>query len=152
MTDELTIIFTSLYYCKCSKSLWVILTLLYMVNGNIQASVSVFSKCFLLPLLRMEILIILRQATPKIEWNKKRLGGSKPYLIDIEKMNRNGAIAFCCLSSLPLLIPATTALFGSYLSSLYSYRGCGLAYPYDWRGFVGAKKKTRVDLSVFNPI
>jgi hypothetical protein len=44
--------------------------------------------------------------------------------------------------------PATTAVFGSYLSSLYSkptlYRLCGLAYPYDGRGFVGPKKKTIV--------
>jgi hypothetical protein len=58
------------------------------------------------------------------------------------------------LSSLLLLPPAITAVFGSYLSSLYSlltlYRGCGFAYPYDWRGFVGAKKKTSVVLSVFN--
>ncbi len=39
----------------------------------------------------------------------------------------------------------------SFLSSLYSlltlYRRCGLAYPYDWRGFVGTKKKTSVGLS-----
>jgi hypothetical protein len=27
------------------------------------------------------------------------------------------------------------------------YRGCGLAYPYDWRGFVRAKKKTSEGLS-----
>jgi hypothetical protein len=32
----------------------------------------------------------------------------------------NGANVFCYLSSLPLLFPATTAVFGSYLSSLYS--------------------------------
>ncbi len=31
-------------------------------------------------------------------------------------------------------------------------RGCGLAYPYDWRGFVGAKKKTSMGLLVFNPL
>ncbi len=47
---------------------------------------------------------------------------------------------------------ATTAVLGSYLSSLYSkltlYLRCGLAYPYDWRGFVGAKKNTRVGLVV----
>jgi hypothetical protein len=30
------------------------------------------------------------------------------------------------------------------------YRRCGLANPYDWRGFVVAKKKTNVGLSVFN--
>ncbi len=32
----------------------------------------------------------------------------------------NGANVFCFLWSLPLLPPATTAVFGSYLSSLYS--------------------------------
>jgi hypothetical protein len=46
------------------------------------------------------------------------------------------------------------SVFGSYLSSLYSYlelyRRCGLAYSYDWRGFVGAKKKTSLCLAVFN--
>jgi hypothetical protein len=54
----------------------------------------------------------------------------------------NGANVFCFLSSLPLLPPSITAAIGSYLSSLYSsltlYRRCRLAYPYDWRGFVGA--------------
>jgi hypothetical protein len=37
-----------------------------------------------------------------------------------------------------------TAVFGSYLLSLYFlltlYRVCGLAYPYYWRGVVGAQK------------
>jgi hypothetical protein len=28
----------------------------------------------------------------------------------------------------------------------------GLAYPYDWRGFVGPKKKTIVGVLVFNPL
>jgi hypothetical protein len=32
----------------------------------------------------------------------------------------NGANVFCFPSSLPLLLPATTAVFGSYLSSLFS--------------------------------
>ncbi len=42
---------------------------------------------------------------------------------------------------------AITAVFGSYLSNLYLLTcGCGLAYPYDWRGFVGTKKKTSVGL------
>ncbi len=31
----------------------------------------------------------------------------------------NRANVFCFLSSLPLLLPVTTAVFGSYLSSLY---------------------------------
>ncbi len=31
----------------------------------------------------------------------------------------NGTTVFCFLSSLPLLAPATTAVFGSYLSALY---------------------------------
>jgi hypothetical protein len=68
----------------------------------------------------------------------------------------NGANVFCFLSSLPLLPPATTAVFGSYLPSLFSqitlYRPCGLAYPCDWRGFVWAKKKTSVDLLVLIPL
>jgi hypothetical protein len=45
-------------------------------------------------------------------------------------------------------------MFGSYLSSLYSlltlHRRCGLAYPYDWRGFLEATEKTSVGLLVFN--
>jgi hypothetical protein len=68
--------------------------------------------------------------------------------------NTNWADAFF-LSSLPLLPPATKAAFDSCLSSLYTeltlYRGGGLAYPYKWRGFVGAKKKTRVGHLVLNP-
>ncbi len=39
------------------------------------------------------------------------------------------------------------------VKSLYSYltlyHGLELAYPYDWRGFVEAKKKTRMSLLVF---
>ncbi len=38
--------------------------------------------------------------------------------------------------------------FDSFLTSLYSYltlyRRCGLAYPHDWRGFVGVKKKMSI--------
>jgi hypothetical protein len=38
-----------------------------------------------------------------------------------------------------------------HLSTLLTlYCRCGLAYLYDWRGFVGAKKKTSMGLSVFN--
>jgi hypothetical protein len=33
--------------------------------------------------------------------------------------------------------------------NVYMYRGFWLAYPYDWRGFVGAKKRTSVGLSVY---
>jgi hypothetical protein len=48
-------------------------------------------------------------------------------------------------------LPSTT-VFDFYLPSFYSeftlYRGCQLAYPYDWRGFVGTKKKTSVGLLV----
>jgi hypothetical protein len=61
----------------------------------------------------------------------------------------------CFLSSLPLIPQATTAVFGSYLSSLYSlltmYRRFGIAYlhVYDGRGFLRPKKKTSVDLLVF---
>ncbi len=36
------------------------------------------------------------------------------------------------------------------ISQLTLYRRCGLAYPYDWRGFVGPKKKTSMGLPVFN--
>jgi hypothetical protein len=32
------------------------------------------------------------------------------------------------------------------------YRGCGLAFPYDGRDFMGPKKKTIVGLLVFNPL
>jgi hypothetical protein len=32
------------------------------------------------------------------------------------------------------------------------YRSCGLAYPYAWKGFVGAKKKTNVCLLVFRSL
>jgi hypothetical protein len=31
------------------------------------------------------------------------------------------------------------------------YLGCGLTYPFDWRGFVGTKKKTGMGLLVFIP-
>jgi hypothetical protein len=64
----------------------------------------------------------------------------------------NGADVFGFMSSLPLPLPATMAVFGSYLTSLYSspklFRGCGLAYPFDWRGFVGTKKKTGMGLAI----
>ncbi len=60
-----------------------------------------------------------------------------------------GATVFCFLSSLPLLPPATTTVFGSYLTISLLYRLCGLAYSYDWRGFVGATNKTSMDLLVF---
>jgi hypothetical protein len=43
-----------------------------------------------------------------------------------------------------------------YLSSLFYlltlYRRCGLAYPYNWRGFVVLKKMMIVGLFVFNPL
>jgi hypothetical protein len=61
----------------------------------------------------------------------------------------NGANVFCFLSSLPLLPLATTAVFGSSLSFLYSkltlVRRCGLAYQYD--GEVSWEPKS-VSLSV----
>ncbi len=38
----------------------------------------------------------------------------------------------------------TLFLLGSYFLAPSSVRGCGLAYPYDWRGFVGGKMKTSV--------
>jgi hypothetical protein len=54
---------------------------------------------------------------------------------------------FCFLSSLPLLhgsvwlLPVVSPLLTNWLE-----------YPYDRRGFVGAKKKTRVGLFVFNSL
>ncbi len=47
---------------------------------------------------------------------------------------------FCFLSSLPLPLP---------LPPRQCLAQCGLAYPYDWRGFVGTTKKTSVGLIVF---
>ncbi len=44
------------------------------------------------------------------------------------------------------LLPVISLLLGITL-----YRECGLAYPYDWRGFVGTKKKTSVGLLVLIP-
>jgi hypothetical protein len=40
------------------------------------------------------------------------------------------------------------AVFGSHV--LYLFFRCWLVYPYDGRGFVGAKKKMSVDFLVFN--
>ncbi len=60
----------------------------------------------------------------------------------------NGATVFCFLSSLPHKPPATTEVFGSYLSSVYGE--CGHAYPYERRDFVGPKKKTSVGLLAIN--
>jgi hypothetical protein len=47
---------------------------------------------------------------------------------------------FCFLSSLPLLFPATIAVFGSYLltNTESPARACLSIY---WRGFVGAQKR-----------
>ncbi len=41
-------------------------------------------------------------------------------VVGISSWITNGTNAFCFLSYLPLLPPATTAVFGSFLSSLYS--------------------------------
>ncbi len=58
---------------------------------------------------------------------------------------------FCFLSSLPLpfshhgsiwLLPVLSLLLAT------SYRGCGLAYPYDWTGFVGVKRPPGINSSV----
>ncbi len=50
-------------------------------------------------------------------------------------------------------LPATTAVVGCYLSSLYSqltlYRWCGLAYPYDWRGFFAGTKKMTSEVLLY---
>jgi hypothetical protein len=34
------------------------------------------------------------------------------------------------------------------MNTVTLYRRCGLAYPYDWRGLVGIKKKMSVGLPV----
>ncbi len=54
----------------------------------------------------------------------------------------------------PLPSPATMALFCLLLVVSTLYRGCRrrLAYPYDWRGFVGAKNKTNLVLLEFNSL
>jgi hypothetical protein len=44
---------------------------------------------------------------------------------------------------------APTCLLSTQLTL---YWRCVLAYPYDWRGFVGAKNKTSMGLSVFNSL
>jgi hypothetical protein len=41
-------------------------------------------------------------------------------------------------------------VFSLLLTNTALHRGCGLAYPYDGRGFVGLKKKMIVGLLVFN--
>jgi hypothetical protein len=74
---------------------------------------------------------------------------------EIHQESPKGANVLCFLSSLHLLASATTAVFiGSYLSYLYSwliyYRRCGLANPYDGRGFVGPKRKLNVRVLIFN--
>jgi hypothetical protein len=62
------------------------------------------------------------------------------------------ANTFCFLSSLPLLPPATTAMFGVSLLSTNTDHRYMLAYPYYWRGFVGAKMKTSVGPLVLIPL
>ncbi len=46
------------------------------------------------------------------------------------------------------LLPVISLL----LTNTVSPGRCGLVYPYVWRGFVGAKKKTSLVLLVFNPL
>jgi hypothetical protein len=51
-----------------------------------------------------------------------------------------GANVFCFLSSVPpLLPPAPTAVISLLFTNTLSLVQCGLAYPYDVRGFVRAK-------------
>ncbi len=72
-----------------------------------------------------------------------------------QKLTSNGTNIFFPSSLLPPPQPPWQFL-APYFSSLYSqltlYRQCRLAYPYDWKGFVGVKKKTSVGLLVFNPL
>ncbi len=71
-----------------------------------------------------------------------------------EEQRRQGQ---CILFSVVFTPPpsATTAVIDSYLLFLYSYltvyRWYGLAYPYDWRVFVGTIKKTSVGFLVYIP-
>jgi hypothetical protein len=47
--------------------------------------------------------------------------GNKLFPYSVARLDHgNGTDVFCFLSSLPLLLPATTAVFESFLSSLYS--------------------------------
>jgi hypothetical protein len=67
-----------------------------------------------------------------------------------ESKQRGQCILFSVVFTPPP--PATTPVFGllpviSLLLTITLYRRCGLAYPYDWRGFVRAKKETSVGLS-----
>ncbi len=70
---------------------------------------------------------------------------------------RNGTNVFCFLSSLPLLLPATSAMFGSYLPAISLL----LTNPVSpvwfcliirWERFCGTQKKTIVGILVFNPL
>jgi hypothetical protein len=77
----------------------------------------------------LQAVIVLSSLAPKFV-KKSRQTGLKPVMSlhkvfqtvgsGIEQPDQNEADVFCFLSSLPLLPPATTAMFGSYLSSLYS--------------------------------
>ncbi len=67
------------------------------------------------------------------------------------KVQTNGAMNLVLCRLYPLLSPATTAVFGSSLYSMLAlYSRFALAYTHDWRGFVGAKNKTSMSISVFN--
>jgi hypothetical protein len=95
------------------------------------------------------------------EWSKGNIvfvlpigEGGCGWYVPVCTVETNGANVFCFLSSLPLrLQPPRQCLAPNcrlFLTSITLYRGCGLAYPHDWRGFVGAKNKTSVGLLVFN--
>jgi hypothetical protein len=69
----------------------------------------------------------------------------------------NNANVFCFLSYFPLLHPATKAVFVISLlltNTVSPVQAClmPILYSYDWRGFVGVKKKTSLGLLAFNPL
>ncbi len=68
----------------------------------------------------------------------------------LESETGSKANNFSILSSLPLYPPATMAMIGVSLLLTNTDRRYVLAYPYYWRGLVGAKMKTSVGLLVFN--
>ncbi len=72
-----------------------------------------------------------------------------------DKLLQRGPVYFVFCRLHPFSPQVTTAVFGSYLTSLHSsltmYRRCWLAYPHDGRGFVGPKRKTIPSFSTPSP-
>ncbi len=109
-----------------------------------------------IPLMNLpKVIKIIRIVPSYNRWRNVGRGGS---VWDVGVICRGSTamgpmyFAFCRLYPSPPQTP--TPVLRYYMSSLYSsltlYRRWGLAYSKDWRGFVGAKKKTSVSLLVFN--